>query len=521
MNWRGAQWLLAVGLLTTCGEADNSMRASDADTVASFDADDASRAVLDAVLGAVFDPESDTEPGAMAAGDRYDQVVFGATHNSYAGGARGSLRAQLDAGIRFVELDVHDNGYTDFADFRVGHLFPGNNVQTGGDNPPSDALADWLEVIAAWSGEHPDHAPITLGLDLKDNLTDNRDFGQGNLAALNARLVEAFGTTLLPAEAIGDVWPRVDAIRGRVIAVLSGHEGTRVAYRRDRGASPAVSLDAHGRIVEVHDSGRGHLWSWTGARDDEGDVVWHRHGRYDTGRAPAVAIADDGWLVEVHQGAVGDALWYRVGRVDAALEIEWSHSAPLGRGERPTVIIADDAWVVRFEADGAIWDRTGHLDAVAMAIDWSPPARTDAAPFERSRSVSGSDWIEVSNGGDRWAPADTLRYRTPVADGRITYPQLAFVETQPDDFTMPRDDEGLRDEGLWFVAASADDPESASAWRAAGFVVRQWGLDDPTDASTPRPSFPATDTPSADWYRAFLVDTGALAICGMLAPSLD
>lgn len=41
-------------------------------------------------------------------------AIFRATHNSYSGdigGSRGSIVSQLDSGVRFVEFDVHDNGY--------------------------------------------------------------------------------------------------------------------------------------------------------------------------------------------------------------------------------------------------------------------------------------------------------------------------------------------------------------------------------------------------------------------------
>ena len=111
---------------------------------------------------------------------------------------------------------------------------------------------------------NPRHAPITVALDLKDRLTDNPSFAQGNLARVNQELLEAF-ERLFAAEALGrGRWPTVDALRGRVIAVLSGDEETRLAYVRDPGHNPAVAINAAGRVVEVHDSGGGELWYWTG-----------------------------------------------------------------------------------------------------------------------------------------------------------------------------------------------------------------------------------------------------------------
>lgn len=43
----------------------------------------------------------------------FASATFRATHNSYSGnlgGTRGSIVSQLDAGVRFLELDIHDEG---------------------------------------------------------------------------------------------------------------------------------------------------------------------------------------------------------------------------------------------------------------------------------------------------------------------------------------------------------------------------------------------------------------------------
>ena len=55
------------------------------------------------------------------------------THNSYSGGGRGSIPAQLSAKIRYLEFDIHDNGWSNgIADFQLGHLKPGGEVSAGG-----------------------------------------------------------------------------------------------------------------------------------------------------------------------------------------------------------------------------------------------------------------------------------------------------------------------------------------------------------------------------------------------------
>ena len=81
--------------------------------------------------------------------------------------------------------------------------------------------------------------------------------------------------------------------------VLSGHEESRQLYKRDRGYHPAVAINDSGQVMEVHDSGSGSLWYWTGQMRGDGSVEWKRHGRYDSGQKPAIALNNDGWFVEV------------------------------------------------------------------------------------------------------------------------------------------------------------------------------------------------------------------------------
>ena len=65
-------------------------------------------------------------------------AIFRATHNSYSGnvdGAKNSITYQLDHGIRFIELDVHDNGYATSHDYAIGHDSPGDQVDHSGTRP--------------------------------------------------------------------------------------------------------------------------------------------------------------------------------------------------------------------------------------------------------------------------------------------------------------------------------------------------------------------------------------------------
>ena len=173
----------------------------------------------------------------------YDEAVFQATHNSYSGGTRGSLIEQLDLGVRFLELDIQDDLYADEGDFRVGHGFAGDQVAVGNGNPMVLHFAAWLGVIADWSLAHGDHAPITLGLDLKDDLSDNVGESNGDLIALNGKLVAAFGSRLYgPTDLASGPWPSVESMRGKIVVVLSGSETSRLAYATSDGSVEALAF---------------------------------------------------------------------------------------------------------------------------------------------------------------------------------------------------------------------------------------------------------------------------------------
>jgi hypothetical protein len=431
------------------------------------------------------------------------------------------MSAQLDAGVRFVELDVHDNEFAAYG-FRVGHDAPGDEVEHGGGNPASDALGQWLGVIASWSDGHPGHAPITLGIDIKDPLTDNASYAAGNLARLNAELEQAFGAKLFAARDLTAGFPGVNALRDRVIAVLSGDEGTRMGYRRDRGADPAIALDAAGRVVEVHDSGGGELWYWTGEIIADGSVVWHGHGRYDTGQKPAIALGADGVVVGVHEDPdlADDQLWYRVGRLGADFEIDWASAQGLpfpgnDEGAIPSVAFVGDSAlreVHQSQSSSQHWYWNGALDAAALTITWSRNSgdggQTSDPLFDESSDSAGGKTVSVSVGSFGPWGADTLLAATDGGPQPIRYRQLMFVEAQYGGAAA------LEADSPWFFAASAFSGAGSSwalGWRASGKLVRLWQFDTAHVDAAPPPSFPATDHPAASWYDDYCNTVGCIA----------
>jgi hypothetical protein len=475
--------------------------------------DDASRVHLGASLS--------TKPVVSRADDDrlYSEVSFAATHNSYAvASGVGSIRAQLDRGVRLIEFDIHDDDYSRFG-YRLGHSDVGDKVFHGDGNPDGNGLREWLALIDDWSDAHRGHAPITLILDLKDSLVDNDSYTEGNLLALNDELTRALGSKLYWAsdvEAHG--WATIGALRGRVLAVLSGSERTRVAYRGVRAMHPSVAMNAKGDVVEAHDSGKGELWYWTGKRQDDGTIAWRRNGRYDTGQNPALDLADDGTIVEVHEDPDLDdyQLWYRVGRLDEAGEIHWANANGLpfpdgDGGVTPTVRITDvsrgkirEVHRSQYSDRRCYWDGTidGTLGTIAWTRGDGDRGKTDDPLFAKRAASKDGRSIEVFTGEDGSFGSDTLLYKTDrLPRARIRPSQLAFVEFQHGGTRE------LQNDGLFFCAGSADEPVTrswAGAWRSAGKIARLWQFNARGSAyESAAVSFPATDLPFSDWYDEY------------------
>jgi hypothetical protein len=450
-------------------------------------------------------------PGVAEAADQpFASSVFLATHNSFsgnlAGGTRGSIRYQLDHGVRFLELDIQDNFYGTDHDYSIGHGSAGDEVDPAG-NPASNLLWDWLSVISSWSATHPSHAPLVVMLDLKDDLTDNPSFAAGNLTALNQELRDAFGSRLMRPADYAASQQTVDAMRGRVLTLLSGDTGSRTEYRADVGFNPAVALNGNGQIVEVHDSGAGWLWYWTGSYGADGRVTWLRHGKYDTGVTPAVALNDNGWLVEVHQSENATTLWYHVGLLGSDGEISWAPSHQFDNGVLPTIAFTSGSTlreIHRSQNNSQNWSWNGVLNTSSWTVALSGNAKTSSPRFDKTFGSRGSASVSVFTGSDGVSPGQTLWASTDrVGAERIRYQQIAFDEFQDGDSAL------LQQEALFYAAPATDKSFIISA-RQFGHPVRGWDFDSASLATSPLANYPATNHPWDPWYQAMITQAGAV-----------
>jgi hypothetical protein len=451
-------------------------------------------------------PSEETGIETIEPGIEFTKAYFKSTHNSYSGDERGSIQQQLDAGFRGLEFDIHDNDFMAVGDYRLGHYFHGSEVSLGNGNPQTPLLTDWLSQVSQWSQQNPNHAPITLTLDIKDDLTDNINFANGDMGRLNNILIESFGTDLFEPSILDETWPSIDELRNRILIVLSGHEESRQLYKRDRGYNPAVAINSSGKIIEVHDSGSGTLWFWTGQMTD-GQIVWKRHGQYDTGQTPSIALNNDGWFVEVHQSESNPTLWSRVGYIDDNYNPIFNESEEYDDGILPTIrFVNKNGFELReihqSQNNGQHWDWELSLNPNTATIGWGYHEQTNDQLHDKDRDES-NHWIEVFTDSNQTAGNDTLLVKTLNETSRIRYPQVAFVEYQ---FSNASE---LMDSETWFAAIGSGNQEIIANWNSAGLITRQWGFSeaDSEHLSSP-PNFPATDYFSEEWYTVYSAAIG-------------
>ena len=199
----------------------------------------------------------------FSGGIRLNQMQALGTHNSYHTYPKPGLDAieslqyfedpldvQLqDQGVRQFELDVNvtNDGSDSFAVVHVQGIDEGTTCR---------AFLDCLTTIRTWSQAHPQHAPIAILLELKDN-----DFALANLPfsnwvapdldRLDTAIRSVFGENemftpddlrgghaTLPEAIATDGWPEINAVRGQVMFMMDNGAPFRGWYR---DGHPALS----------------------------------------------------------------------------------------------------------------------------------------------------------------------------------------------------------------------------------------------------------------------------------------
>ncbi len=138
------------------------------------------------------------------------------------------LNEQLDSGVRSFELDL----YYDPAAIRVFHV-PQFDM-----NSNCETFVDCATVIRDWSKEHPEHVPLIVLLELKEDKIPQANvpvlpFDAIAMEQLEKEVLSVFDVAHLirPDDVRGEAatlkegiqeagWPKLDDVRGRVMFVL-------------------------------------------------------------------------------------------------------------------------------------------------------------------------------------------------------------------------------------------------------------------------------------------------------------
>lgn len=178
------------------------------------------------------------------------------------------LTDQLALGVRKFEIDVFydpDGSLFSRAEAPAGtSSFPVLHVQNLDDRSHCLHLLECLAELVAWSDAHPQHIPVFLSFNAKDDVIDRphflrpQPFGEDAWMALDAELRAALGERLLtPADVFRGgplTWPTLAEARGRFLALLDegGDKRRQYASRwRERAMFANLPESADGAAMLV------------------------------------------------------------------------------------------------------------------------------------------------------------------------------------------------------------------------------------------------------------------------------
>ena len=139
------------------------------------------------------------------------------------------LEAQLDLGVRMLEIDLFYDPQGD----RYGPSQPGfrvMHVQNLDDNSHCTTFEKCLNQLRQWSQEHPQHLPIAVSINAKEEVIDYPGFtvplvfNEAAWVTMDASLEGILGDRLIrPKQVVrdgGPDWPVLDEARGKFLFVL-------------------------------------------------------------------------------------------------------------------------------------------------------------------------------------------------------------------------------------------------------------------------------------------------------------
>ncbi|RVW01770.1 phosphatidylinositol-specific phospholipase C domain-containing protein [Rhodococcus spongiicola] len=262
----------------------------------------------------------------------FDDTTTVGVHNAYEKATFPYLTDALDAGAALIEIDVWTNGLG--PGWRVSHTNPVGNdnncvgAQSPGQlgtGPRDQGLDGCLADLRAWHEANPDHAPVTVKVEMKDGFnapsidgsSGSSNFGRGP-AELDALIGAQLGDALFrPADLVGDAestldeaagtngWPTRDAMRGKFVFYLIN--GTVELYNPVDTVKTDVEYARHIRDLAAAgalDQAAAFPAVLGGAREAD-----PRATRYEESIRPWFVIFDDAASAYLSEGV--DTEWYR------------------------------------------------------------------------------------------------------------------------------------------------------------------------------------------------------------------
>jgi hypothetical protein len=145
------------------------------------------------------------------------------------------LEEQLDLGVRKLEIDVfYDPGGRLFhrhqAQSNAVSSFAVLHVQNLDERSHCENLLNCLAELVKWSQAHPQHLPVFVSFNAKDQVIDRpgflrpEPFGEDAWMAFDTELRAVLGDRLVTPDQVFQgrqlVWPELDAARGKFLMIL-------------------------------------------------------------------------------------------------------------------------------------------------------------------------------------------------------------------------------------------------------------------------------------------------------------
>ncbi|KAB2859577.1 MAG: T9SS type A sorting domain-containing protein [Flavobacteriales bacterium] len=212
---------------------------------------------------------------------KLNNIYRKAGHNTYQNSVFPSFAGGLFNSLfytRVLELDVWNNNNNGVWDVR--HIGSGNKNNCGFGTTGNNTFIFCLNDVNNWHTQHPNHDPIIVHIDLKQNFNFthtplmldnwlNVIFGSQNIYKPRDLIGNNFAN--MRAAAQQNNWPSMGDLTGKIIIVLTGDGGKVSKYIADRSLNAiAFSAAKVENNTDVNDLTRAGIWSGL-----ENDIVFY------------------------------------------------------------------------------------------------------------------------------------------------------------------------------------------------------------------------------------------------------